>query len=219
VEATPAECKYSTWFWLNVKTGEVRPFNCGSWDCPEHRGLVAFSWACRVAEASPERMLTLTGLPRLRQRAMLAFQMLVRDIRKAGFRFAYCRFLEVGQKTGMLHYHLAQKGSYIPQRWLSKRAEANGLGRVVDIRKCQGEGPAFYLAKYITKDGAPSGWRKVAYSRDFFAPQERPGKSEDWVLMTGLDKMEPEQYPIRNEQTTIADAMPSLWDGGLAEYP
>lgn len=177
------ECKCITWRWLNVNTGEVRPFSCGSWSCPDHRAGVAWRWASRVAWARPERMITLTAVPRAREEAYRAFYQLVRDVRARG-EFQYIRFLEAGKDTGMLHYHLAQKGDYIPQAWLSERARANGLGRVVDIRVCKGQGPAFYLAKYITKEAAPRGWRKVAYSKGWPRPPAPPGE-EGWVLQKG----------------------------------
>lgn len=133
-------------------------------------------------------MLTLTNIPHDKAAAYLGFQKLVRDIRNEGMRFEYARFLEVGQKSGMLHFHVAQRGDYIPQRWLSFRASANGLGRIVHIEACHGAGPAFYLSKYITKDNfSLPGWRKVASSRAFFRAKEVPGdiRDDDWILMKG----------------------------------
>jgi len=178
-------CKYDTWHWLNQDTGEVRPFSCGSWNCESHQGLVAYKWATRLARSKPERMITLTNIPKNKTHAYHAFKQLVRDIRAAGIPLEYCRFMEVGSKTGMYHFHLAQKGGYIPQAFLSGRAAANGLGKVVDIRRCQGKGPAWYLAKYVTKEGVPEGWRKVASSRRFF-PKEEPVVSDGtWVLVQG----------------------------------
>jgi hypothetical protein len=131
-------------------------------------------------------MLTLTNIPHDKAMAYLGFQQLVRDIRHEGMRFEYARFLELGQKSGMRHFHIAQKGDYIPQRWLSARASANGLGRIVHIEKCYGAGPAFYLSKYVTKDRfSLPGWRKVASSRGFFRPKEVPAniRDDDWVLV------------------------------------
>lgn len=181
-----SQCKYSTWYWLNVNTGETKPFNCGSWSCLQHQGAVAYFWACRVAQSAPERMITLTNIPQEKTRAYLGFQQLVRDIRRAGLAFDYGRFLEVGSKTGMFHFHLAQRGSYIPVRWLSARAVANGLGKIVWVERCYGAGPAFYLGKYITKEAAPWGWRKVAASRGFFRVLEVPDDlRQDWVLCKG----------------------------------
>lgn len=184
MEPASAECKYTTWRWVNVKTGEFRPYNCGSWSCPQHQGSTAFHWACRVSEAHPERMVTLTNIPHRKQDAYLGFQHLVRDIRKEGIEFEYCRFLEVGSKTGMLHFHLAQRGDFVPVHWLSAAAEANGLGRIVHAEACRGAGPGFYLAKYITKEAGLPGWRKVASSRGFFPLKKEISSDlrDDWIL-------------------------------------
>ena len=118
--------------------------------------------------------------------AYLGFQRLVRDIRAEGMRMEYCRFLEVGHKTGMRHFHLAQRGDFIPVRWLSARASANGLGKIVYAEECYGAGPQFYLSKYITKDDfSLPGWRKVASSRGFFRQPELPAniRDDDWILV------------------------------------
>jgi hypothetical protein len=130
-------------------------------------------------------MITLTNIPHDKTRAYLGFQQLVRDIRREGMDFEYARFLEVGGKTGMLHFHLAERGGFIPVRWLSKRADANGLGKIVYAERCYGAGPQFYLAKYITKDDfSLPGWRKVASSRGFFRSKELPVDiRDDWVLV------------------------------------
>lgn len=129
-------------------------------------------------------MLTLTNIPQDKAKAYLGFQSLVRDIRREGMRFEYCRFLEVGQKTGMLHFHIAQRGDFIPVRWLSRAAAASGLGKIVHAEACHGAGPQFYLAKYITKEQSLPGWRKVASSRGFFRAKELPAdKRDDWLLM------------------------------------
>jgi hypothetical protein len=184
VTAPLDKCKYSAWYWLNQDTGEKRNFNCHSWNCPEHQSKIAYHYACIVAAAHPERMITLTNIPKDRDIAAAAFSMLVRDIR-VRYAMEYARFIEVGQRTGMLHYHLAQRGDYIPQRWLSSRADANGLGRIVHIEACSGKGPAFYLSKYITKEGAPLDWRKVSFSRGF--PREEADSTHDmrWLLIRG----------------------------------
>jgi len=176
-------CQYSTWYYLNTITGEVRSFHCGSWLCEDHRGLVAYHWATRVAGARPERMITLTNIPKDKTRAYLAFKHLVENFRRDGYAFEYCRFLEVGTRTGMYHFHLAQKGDFIPKHYLSERCVANGLGKITDIRRCKGLGPAWYMAKYITKEGAPQGWRKVAYSRGFFQGEPEFESEPGWVLV------------------------------------
>ena len=180
-------CKYTRWFWLHQETGETRSFRCKSWHCPEHRRSLAWSWACRVAKARPERMVTLTNIPHDQETARKAFSHLVRDLReREGIPFEYVRFFEVGSKNGMYHFHLGQRGGFVPQRLLSERAAANGLGKVVDIRKCHGEGPGWYMSKYIAKglDTIPPGWRKVSASRAFWPPAEEPEVPDPaWTLV------------------------------------
>lgn len=182
-------CKYSDWFYLEQETGLVERFRCKSWSCPVHRQQTAWAWAVRVARAGPERMITLTNIPKDRPTAYLAFQHLVRDLRdREGLGFEYVRFFEVGARTGMYHYHLGQRGDFVPVRLLSSRAAANGLGKVVDIRACHGEGPGWYMAKYIAKglETLPLGWRKVAASRGFWGPTVAPEPVEGtWVLVKG----------------------------------
>jgi len=181
------QCQYTHWFMLNTITGEVGPYPCKSWHCPEHRRALAWSWAFKVARAGPERMITLTNIPRDRKQAALGFQQVVRDLRDRGFAFEYVRFFEVGSKTGTYHYHLGEKGGYVPQKLLSDRAAANGLGKIVDIRACHGEGPGWYMAKYISKglETIPEGWRKVSASRAFFAKEPPRAPEPGWTLVMG----------------------------------
>ena len=188
VTTSTLTCKYTDWFYLNQLTGETAPFRCKSWHCPEHRQALAWWNACRVARARPERMITLTGIPKDQDQARMSFSHLVRDLRdREGIPFEYVRFFEVGARGGY-HYHLGQRGDFVPVRLLSTRAEANGLGKVVDIRKCFGAGPGWYMSKYISKglDLLPPGWRKVAASRAFWPPTEPPEPWESpWVLVKG----------------------------------
>jgi len=181
-------CKYITWQWVNLETGEFRPFWCKSWRCEDHRQSLAWAWAFKVAKAHPQRMVTLTNIPQDQDVARKGFSHLVRDLReREGIPFEYVRFFEVGSKTGMYHYHLGQRGDFVPQRLLSARAAANGLGKVVDVRACHGAGPGWYMSKYIAKglETIPEGWRKVAASRRFF-PKAEPTESEPgWTLVRG----------------------------------
>jgi hypothetical protein len=87
----------------------------------------------------------------------------------------------------MRHFHIAQRGDFIPVRWLSVHASRNGLGKIVHAEQCHGAGPQFYLTKYITKDDfSLPGWRKVASSRGFFpGKKEAAEKTKDWLLVPG----------------------------------
>jgi len=179
-------CKYTKWHWVNLDTGEYRPFRCKSWRCEEHRQGLAWSWAFKVAKSKPERMVTLTNIPHDQDVARKAFSHLVRDLRdREGIPFEYVRFFEVGSKTGMYHFHLGQRGDFVPVRLLSARAAANGLGKVVDIRACHGAGPGWYMSKYIAKglETIPEGWRKVAASRHFFPKAEPTEPEPGWALV------------------------------------
>jgi len=181
-------CKYTRWHWVNLDTGETRPYRCKSWRCEDHRQTLAWSWAFKVAKARPERMVTLTNIPQAQDHARVAFSNLVRDLRvREGIPFEYVRFFEVGSKNGMYHYHLGQRGDFVPQRLLSARAAANGLGKVVDIRACHGAGPGWYMSKYISKglETIPEGWRKVAASRHFFPKEPLAEPEPGWVLAKG----------------------------------
>jgi len=132
-------------------------------------------------------MVTLTNIPKDQQVAKIGFRNLVRDLRhREGLAFEYVRFFEVGAKSGMYHYHLGERGDFVPVRLLSSRASANGLGRVVDIRRCSGEGPAWYMSKYIAKglETIPLGWRKVSASRHFWpADQTAQAHELKWRLI------------------------------------
>lgn len=130
-------------------------------------------------------MVTLTNIPKDQVQAKRAFSHLVQAIRREGIAFEYVRFFELGAKTGMYHYHLGQKGDFVPVRLLSARAAANGLGQVVDIRACHGAGPGWYMAKYIAKglEELPAGWRKVSSSRSFFAREVPEAQETGWTLV------------------------------------
>ncbi len=181
-------CKCTAWFMLNTITGQVGPYRHKSWSCPVHRQAYAWSWAFRVARAGPQRMVTLTNIPKDQDTARKGFSSLVRDLRALGIPFEYVRFFEVGSRNGMYHYHLGQRGDFVPQKLLSDRAAANGLGKIVDVRSCHGAGPGWYMAKYIGKglDEMPPGWRKVAASRGFWPPKGPLESPEPgWVLVKG----------------------------------
>lgn len=176
-------CKYQSWLWVNKLTGETRPYFCMAWTCEEHQGRAQWHWATMVAAFRPTRMVTVTNVPADPVRARLGWSHLVQQIRRRKGRFSYARFLEAGSDTGMLHWHVAQRGAFVPQRWLSRHCDAVGLGKVVDIRACEGKGPAWYVSKYITKEGAPEGWRKVTTSLDFPRP-EYPEPEPGWFLFS-----------------------------------
>lgn len=80
-----------------------------------------------------------------------AWPKLVRLIRKVFGPFEYCLVWEI-HADGYPHMHIATKGPYLPQRWLSAQWERLGIGRVVDIRRIDAKrGAARYMTKYMLK--------------------------------------------------------------------
>lgn len=145
-------------------------------------------WAKHVAAWRPERAFTFTNVPHDPRRARLAWSHLVQEIRRrnGGTAFGYARFLEAGTKTGMLHWHVLQRGTFIPQEWLSRHSKAVGLGKITYGQQIKGatlEQAIQYVTKYVTKEAAPIGWRKVCCSRDV-GPLHPPAPHEsDWLLV------------------------------------
>jgi len=136
----------------------ICPVRCKTWTCPTCGPVLARLWAKRIADAKPQRMITLTcdhghfPRPDLAYDAMkAALTQLVRLIRKVIGPIQYAAVWEVHQ-DGYPHLHLAHKGTFIPQKWLSKAWDNLGIGPIVDIRKVTtGKAAAVYMAKYMTK--------------------------------------------------------------------
>lgn len=96
-----------------------------------------------IAWAKPERFITLTQAPgewqAVRQRVR-TFRM---RLAAEGYRTEWAWTVERGSRSGMIHVHALQHGSFIPQRVL-----ASMWGRRVDIRKVSdGGGAAAYAVK------------------------------------------------------------------------
>ena len=137
-------------------------------------------WAHRIAEARPERFLTLTtdnkrfSCP---EQAYLhlntAFPALIRWLRKLKIGFQYCAIWEPTEK-GYPHIHIAQKGSYVPKKLLSSIWDQLGCGPIVDVTAIRHRGQtANYVTKYMTSAAAhhpflPRRHRVIQYSRHFF---------------------------------------------------
>lgn len=145
---------------VNAKTRllVVVPIRCKSWRCPTCRPKKVALWKHRVIAGHPERFITLTKRPEpftCTNDDLAIFQkqltILFRLIRKKFKDFEYVRVFEQ-TKTGNLHCHIAQRGSYIPQRWLSNAWDKISGSPVVDIRKIRGKHQAAgYITKYLVK--------------------------------------------------------------------
>jgi len=166
-------------------TAEIRviPIRCKTWGCPVCGPILARQWGERIAEAQPERFLTLTcepsrfDNPQQAYEAMnAAFPKLIRLIRQHIGPCEYARVYEA-QENGYPHLHVATKGKYLPQRWISRTWDRLGIGTIVDIRQIPSKrGAARYMTKYMTKTAGSASLpfkpaRIITTSRGFFPPK------------------------------------------------
>ncbi len=157
----------------------VIPMMCKTWGCPQCGPRLGKMWIAVISSQKIERFMTLTCDPkkfRDPQKAVawmkIAFGTLVRRIRARYGALEYAGVWEL-HKSGWPHFHVALKGCYIPQAWLSLQWSGLGVGRVVWIsrvgsaREC-----ARYLGKYLMKGARRTydhlgGLRLVQVSRGF----------------------------------------------------
>lgn len=178
-------CRYGYYKWLNITTGEIKEFNCHSWSCPVCSEKMAYELAIDIAFGQPERLMTLTNVPEGREDAQKAWRRFCREVRKR-YEFEFVRLACVGEANGMIHFHILQKGDFIPVRELSKVAVKCGFGKIVDIREIySGIGLVKHLTNYVTREPAPVGWHKVSWSRGYPRNVVEKDPSDDWILVRG----------------------------------
>lgn len=129
------------------------PAGCSTWRCVWCGPQKARRKAAIVEWARPTRFVTLTQAPddwqRLRQKVRKLRHRLTRD----GYQVEWAWVVERGSRTGMIHLHALQHGSYLPQRYLQDR-----WGAIVHIRRISDTGAA---VRYTTKHAAA---RVVSYT-------------------------------------------------------
>lgn len=193
IQDNPAIRCGSGYVWRRDRdTGRVDVFAalCHKWICPRCGPRNTRRWAKYAAAARPERMITYTCDPKLHESAQTAEDALRKGFARsvalwrngrkkskhheylAPHVFEYQRVLEL-QKSGMPHYHVLQKGDYIPKEWISKFMEAAGVGKIVHITRLRSpEAAAHYVTKYTlktaaaTQDAFPT-TRLISHSRNF----------------------------------------------------
>ncbi len=169
---------------LNLITYKITvvPLTCKSWRCKKCGPKLVTHWRNKIAEARPRRFITLTWDPKFEpdpdiatEKMKRAFARLVRLLRNKGYIFEYCAVWEFTKK-GYPHIHIAQKGSYVPQKVLSAKWLYLRAGQVTDIRAVKSTAAcAQELTKYlmkstaITRDQMPN-MRLVQASKNFFDP-------------------------------------------------
>jgi hypothetical protein len=149
---------------------------CKNWGCPICGRRKVIRYAKRVAEAKPNRLITLTVNPAMHGSPREAFDDTRRAIphlsqilRKAYGEFEFFRVLEVTKK-GWPHYHLVTRSPYIPQQELSSLWNRLTGAPIVDVRLLKKHENAYwYVVKYLAKqDHVPWTDRRAAWTRKFF---------------------------------------------------
>lgn len=183
------------WYWLNIETGETRPYRCNRWTCPDCRPQRRAFWVGRILSARPERHVVFTSLPDDPDRLRAALAHIIQAIRRAEVRWSYMATTQRTQR-GDPHVHMLQRGDYLPVRKLSRIAAAHGAGPIVWIRAVDyaQDGSSRAVALYVTRHllrADPHGQprptaRRIRSSRDFFPPVPEPpapeGSARWWQL-------------------------------------
>ncbi len=145
---------------LNPDTGQmtlVRLF-CGRWDCPQCAARRRAKITAQAYAGRPERIIVLTmipnpsiGLPGQIRYIRDRLRVLLQRIKRTFGPFAYMSVLEL-QKNGTPHLHLLQRGTYIPQRWLSQVWHSlTGAHRVWIQKVDKKAGAIAEVTKYLLK--------------------------------------------------------------------
>lgn len=123
------------------------PAGCSTWACEWCGPAKARRKTAIVEWARPTRFVTLTQAPDDWQRLRQKVRKLRLRLSADGHKVEWAWVVERGTKTGMIHVHALQHGSYIPQRYLQDR-----WGARVDIRRISDTaGAARYTTKHATR--------------------------------------------------------------------
>lgn len=158
-----------------MTSNELLPLPCGRWKCPVCGPAKAWRLGELVAFSGAERWITLSKASEDVREAYKRLSQLARSLRRRGYRFEYLAVPE-RHKNGSWHFHLLQKGSFIPQRELSMLSARAGMGKIVHIKRIEAENPtdlqkvSRYLVKYMVKDGEnfPPNVRRFSNSQGFW---------------------------------------------------
>lgn len=179
---------------LHPESGLLVPALCGRYACLYCGPRRVNMWRAVVAVAAPERFVTFSRMGATLDQAARALTTVVQSLRRKGYRFEYFAVPE-RHKNLAFHWHLLEKGDYIPQAVLSdvQRSATHGLSYVCHIARAKGD-VAGYATKYVTKslsdtdvglrpDGTRRRVNRVRYSRHFFpssAAEVRADLREQW---------------------------------------
>jgi len=160
---------------------------CKSWNCPDCSKMRRKKLIAEAMEGKPTRFITLTVNPNWFDSPEDRAARLVKAWRLVRRRFLALKsnnkleFLAVFEltKKGEPHLHIVARGSFIPQKWLSKQMQKEMGAPIVDVRSVKGSKEvAKYVSKYISKRNIKIGslkryWRSIKYLEKSGAQKRR----------------------------------------------
>lgn len=172
---------------VKQQAGSVKAIKvtCRSWGCPDCAPGRRRQLMLQAKEGEPERFITLTVNPHWFNSPEERAAKLVHAWRLIRRRFLklkpnnQCEFLAVFEKTklGEPHLHIVQRGSFMPQGWLSRQLEELIGAKIVDIRYIRDRKKVmFYVTKYIGK------------AAQQFASLKRYWRSKRYLSMSNAEK-------------------------------
>lgn len=160
--------------------------SCRRWSCPICGREKVQHYAKKVADAEPNRLITLTVNPAMHESPRAAYDAtrrqipeLSKRIRKGYTEFEFFRVLEATKK-GWPHYHLVTRSPYIPQGELSSIWNELTGAWIVDVRALHRRTNAYwYVVKYLGKQAhIPWTDRRATWTKNFFRKTDfAPGES------------------------------------------
>lgn len=165
----------------------VLRLRCKSWNCADCCKIRRRKLVAEAMEGKPTRFITLTVNPNWFDSPEDRASRLVKAWRLVRRRFLALRpthtleFLAVFEltKKGEPHLHIVARGSFIPQKWLSKQMDKEIGAPVVDVRSVKGgREVARYVSKYVSKRNIKIGslkryWRSIKYLEKSAAAKRR----------------------------------------------
>jgi len=156
----------------------VYAIRCRRWSCAycrEQNKRVLFA---RVAAGRPQRLMTLTCLPRTGETPLDAYKRIrpcvTRLCQMVRDNFGPCEYVCVTERTekGWPHFHVLMRSPFVPQHWLSDKWLSLTGAPVVDIRRVkEWKSAARYVCKYVLKAVATPGisrfGRVVSFTRGY----------------------------------------------------
>lgn len=193
---------------------------CRKWGCPICGRKKLTHYARRVADAKPNRFITLTCWTRLYENPRQAFDLTRRKVgefaqhfRRQLGEFEFFRVLEATE-AGWPHYHLITRSPYIPHKHLLAKWQELTGNKIVHVKAIDKATNAYwYTVKYLGKQYAvPWTTRRAAWSRHFFPPSQFEAGPSLNLMNQEFEHQHPANYIRWNhEGATLVRETDTMW--------